>query len=349
MSVRNSQHPHHSIASTLGTGAMHRFFLTLLIFAGIAVLAPAQIIRYTVNRPVTMPISAPPADDWSDYVPQNTTPLYWETDYTYAMATAKSASRSLLIYLCADDETEIPEALAALPVVSACQKFDTVILDDCFVRSELCRYVLLKLPMDAKVTDQEGMEMSIYSLPGFEHMLGHPGLVVIDFERRDSRDKPYYGGVVGILPFMRGMCPTATQTETFLGLPPGTLTQRTLTYAVRIHPDQPLSSDGEPIPAVVRVATEHALYQAERGVLGHQNFGARSARVKEVLGGGMPAEICAQSQSGIGLFDGAIGCMRAWRYSSAHWSIAKRSHRYYGYDMVRGKNGAWYAVGFFIN
>jgi hypothetical protein len=155
--------------------------------------------------------------------------------------------------------------------------------------------------------------------------------------------------VVGILPFIRGVCPTAEQTGTFLGLPHGTLPQRTLTYAVRIHPDKPLSADGEPAPIVVQMAMEHALYQAERNVLTHQNFGMRSSQAQEVLGNGMPSEICAQSQTGLGLFEGAIACMRAWRYSSAHWSIAKREQRYYGYDMVRGKNGAWYAVGFFIN
>jgi hypothetical protein len=206
--------------------------------------------------------------------------------------------------------------------------------------------VLLKLPMNATVTDEEGLEQPIYSLPGFEHMLGHPGLVVIDFARRDT---PYYKEVVGILPFLHGDCPTSKQSETFLNLPPGTLTQRTLTYAVRIHPDRPLSSDGEPLPIVVQETTAHASYQAGRGVLGHQNFGARSNRVQEVLGGGSPSEICAQSQSGISLFEGAIACMRSWRYSSAHWSIAWRSHTYYGYDMARGKNGAWYAVGFFMD
>jgi len=346
MATRNSHHPHRPIAGgTLGTGATSRFFLTLLIFAGISALAPAQN-RYTVNRPVTMPITTPPADDFSDYVPQNTTPIYWETDYERAMEKAKRASQNLLIYLCADDETEIPEALAALPLVSACRKFDTIVLDDNSVRSGLCPYVLLKLPIDTKITGNEDTESTIYSLPGFEHMVGHPGLVVLDFEHRDE---PYYSEVVGILPFMQGVSPTAEQTDTFLRLPPGTLTQRTLTYVVRIHPDQPLSSDGEPAPVVVQAATEHALYQAERGVLGHQNFSVRSSQAKEVLGGGMPAEICAQSRNGVGLFEGAISCMRAWRYSSAHWSIAKRSHRYYGYDMAPSKNGAWYAVGFFIN
>jgi hypothetical protein len=338
----------------LSLGTVNRCFWTLLFVAALSVLSEAQV-RYTVYRPqTTMPPQAQvstlqeeePEEVPEEYIPRHTIPISWETEYEYAMKTAEQSSRCLLIYICADDEVFVPEELSHFPVDAACRKFDTEILDDEFVRWGLDWYVLLKLPMDATITDEEGVEQSIYSLPGFEHMLGLPGLVVIDFARRDA---PFYKEVVGILPFLRGDCPTPKQTETFLYLPPGTITQRTLTYAVRIHPDRPLSSDGEPLPIVVHETTAHALYQAGRGVLTHQNFGARSNRVREVLGGGSPSEICAQSQAGISLFEGAIACMRLWRYSSAHWSIARKSHTYYGYDMARGRNGSWYAVGFFMN
>ena len=328
-----------------------RFFLILLFFVSISALTDAQI-RYTVNRSVSTPtpipiqVSPPVKEEVAEYTSIHSVPIGWKIDYEDAIETARISSRNLLIYLYVEKDVVIPDELAALPIVSGCRQFDTVVLDNAFVRSGLCRYVLLKLPMNAQIFDNSGIKTPIYALPGFEHMTGHPGLVVIDFANRDAS---HYGDVVGILPFFQGICPTADQTEIFLKLPPGTLTQRTLTYAVRVHHDQPLSADGEPAPIVVQMATEHALYQAERGYLTHVNFGVRSYRAKEVLGGGSPAEICAQSQSGVGLFEGAIGCMRAWRYSSAHWSIARKSQTYYGYDMVLGNNGAWYAVGFFIN
>ena len=356
MSIRNRQHSISPIKSS------NRFFLMLLILACTSVFSVAQE-QYIVNRPIL---------PFSDGVPRESSPsisIPWETDYEYAMQTAETSTRQLLIYLYADHDLPellettqetfvrkenanvrqltavLPSNQVQLPIASACREFDTIVLDDCFVRSELAWYVLLKLPMDTKVTAEDGTEMSIFSLPGFEHMARHPGLVIIDFAHRDT---PYYGQVVGILPFWRAVCPTAKQVVTFLELPSGTLTQRTLTYAVRIHPDNPLSSEGKALPIVVQTATNHALYQAERGVLGHQNFGARSRHVIDMLGSGMPSEICAQSWSNESMFEGAIGCMRAWRHSTAHWSIARKSHRYYGYDMAQGKNGAWYAVGFFI-
>ena len=337
-------------SNTCGTfGTESLFFLVLLFFASFSAFGIAQT-RYTVNRPISTPMPAPTtptiADELADYTPSHTSSIDWETNYEYAVDVAKQSSRYLLIYLYADNNTEIPEELAALPVVTACRKFDTIILDDSVVRAALCRYVLLRLPIDATIVGEDGASVPVSLLPGFEHLVGHPGLVAIDFE---NKKEPYYGEVVGILPFLRGVSPTTAQAETFLDLPPGTLTQRTLTYAVRTHPDKPLSTEGIPAPIMLQLTTEHALYQAERNVLTHQNFGVRSSQAQEVLGSGTPAEICAQSQSGLGLFEGAIACMRAWRYSSAHWSIAKRTHRYYGYDMAQGKNGAWYGVGFFIN
>jgi len=354
MSNTNQPHSNHFFADAFSATTTKLFPVLLFSFAFLAIFASVSLAqgRYTVNRPISTPAVSPTTmpipvkEDLSTYKLQHTVPVRWETHYERAKRTAETSSRNLLIYFYADSLEYLPETLDAVSAIPACKKFDTVILDDTGVRSKLDQYVLLKLPINAKITDEDGVEQPILSLPGFEHMLHLPGLLVIDFAHREM---PYYGEVVGILPFLCGECPTADQTTTFLTLPPGTLTQRTLTYAVRIHPDKPLSSGGEPAPIVVQLATEHALYQAERGVLGHQNFSARSTQAKEVLGDGMPAEICVQTQSGLSLFEGAIACMRAWRNSSAHWSIARRNHSHYGYDMVRSKNGAWYGVGFFLN
>lgn len=328
----------------------NRLFAALLVFAAFAALAGTALAqqRYTVNRPITS--LTPPAKEVPQesptQVPLQIVPVEWETDYSLALNKAKNSTRFLLIYLYADEDIPASDGQAPIPAAAACREFETIVLDDEFVRGGLDRFILLKLPMNATIIDEDDTETSVFALPGFEHMLGHPGLVAVDYAHRDA---PYYGQVTGILPFLQGVCPTEQQAGTFLRLPPGTLTQRTLTYAVRIHPHQPLSSEGQALPVVVQVATDHALYQAERGVLGHQNFGRRSSQVIDLIGGGMPSEICAQSLSGLSLFEGAIASMRLWRNSSAHWSIARKSHRYYGFDMALSKNGTWYAVGFFID
>lgn len=358
MSIWNRQRSNRFSKSILPLERINRLFLILLTSVGTLCLSFAQE-RYTVNRPT---------QSYKTYEKEESSPrvetILWETDYENARKTAESSVRQLLIYFYADQDTpntdeKIEETIVrqgkttvrqpnsvSQSITSACQEFDAVVLDDSFVRSSLDRYVLLKLPMDAKTIGDDGTETLILSQPDFKHMAGYPGLVVMDFEHQDT---PYYGQVTGILPFWRTECPTAEQAAIFLELPPGTLTQRTLTYAVRIHPDKPLSSEGEPIAPVVQVATDHAKYQADRGVIGHHNFGERSRKVIDLLGSGSPSEICAQSWSDKSMFEGALNCMRAWRNSSGHWSIARKNHRYYGYDMTEGKNGTWYAVGFFLD
>lgn len=293
----------------------------------------------------------------------------WETDYEAAVKKAQMEKRNLLIYFRADldsprllNETEekfvrhgsgtirqvahvSPSMRRPLPVAGVCREFEKRILTDGEVGDLLDGFVLLTLPMDAKT---KGNEKKIRFLddPAYREMQGCPGLAVLDFE---NEDQPYYGKLVGILPFLRAKMPGRTETQTFLTLPPGTLSQRTLIHAIRIHPERPRSTEGTPHPVVVKGAADHSVYQARVTTLGHQNFGSRSARITSTLGGGGASEICAQSWPNEGLYEAAIGCVRAWRSSSGHWSGAKKKHRYYGYDMVRGRDGIWYATGLFVD
>jgi hypothetical protein len=298
--------------------------------------------------------------------------LSWETNYTTALQKAKEQSKNLLIYFYAvtdspaiPSSTEerfikvgnneirqvvyvLPQLQKPLPIAAACREFEQRAFFKSDVLDLLNNYVLLKLPIDA-VQESENAEQSgvpILNLPKFREMAHLPGLAVIDYEHKDA---PYYEELVGILPFLRAKPPTSEQVQTFLTLPPGTLTQRTLIYAIRIHPERPLSTMGTFHPFVTKEATEHSVYQAKKGVLGHQNFGTRSNRISGELEQGSVSEICAQSWTDEGLFEAAIGCVRAWRNSSGHWSAARKKHTYYGYDMVLGANHIWYATGIFVD
>ncbi|MDR0871124.1 MAG: hypothetical protein LBN39_10075 [Planctomycetaceae bacterium] len=294
----------------------------------------------------------------------------WKTDYAKAVAEAKKEGKNLLIYFYTEtdvpalaDETEekwvktkngtirqvssvAPEDRKLLPLAEKCRNFESEILGKDEIVPLFDNYVKIKLPLNAETTDADGNKTAVLDLPDFREMLRHPGLVVVDFEHPNE---PYYETMTGILPFLRAKVPTAEQTEVFLTLPPGTLSQRTLIYAMRIHPDKPLSTSGDVHPAVVRGATEHAEYQSQTGVIGHQNFGTRTAKITAEIGQGSPSEICAQSWSGENLFEAAIGCVRAWRSSSGHWSIARKKHTFYGYDIVKGENDIWFAVGLFVD
>lgn len=341
-------------------------FFSILIFSAVflasafsAVDAALAIHRTEESRP---PVA-------SSRESQGARPgIAWYNDYATAVQAARDASKNLLIYFVAETDSpkllnETEERFVAygngtirqlaytstsmqqpLPIATACRAFERNSLADEDVLACLDQYVLLKWPHEARTTDAAGRSVVLLESPEFEEMQGLPGLAVVDFEHQGE---PYYGRPTGILPFVRAQAPTPDQTLTFLTLPPGTLTQRTLIYAVRIHPERPLSAQGSPEPVLLKEAGDHAAYQSKIGVLGHQNFGARTARIASMLGVGA-AEICAQSWAGEGLFEGAISCVRSWRTSPPHWRNVRAGNRYYGYDMVRGRNNIWYATGLVV-
>ena len=62
-----------------------------------------------------------------------------------------------------------------------------------------------------------------------------------------NKDSDYYGQVVSVFPFLNDRVYTADQVREILDLPPGTLTQRTMIYAVRTHPERP-GQHQRPVP-----------------------------------------------------------------------------------------------------
>ncbi|MDR2643060.1 MAG: hypothetical protein LBC74_09725 [Planctomycetaceae bacterium] len=280
----------------------------------------------------------------------------WFDDFDKAMNFARASGQNLLIYFSASEDDDFSPVMnsGSKQVRSRsqsgsmsyiCKEFEQNVLRNAEVGDVMNQFLVLRLPFDAKVLGENGAEVSVLELPKFKEMVGHPGLAIIDFEHYDA---PYYGEVVGVLPFINFTSPSKFQMITFLTIPPGKLTQRTLTYAVKIHPDRPLSADGEVEPTLLAEATGHAAFQAKNRILGHHNFSARSSRVRAVLGEGI-SEVCAQSGLYSGHFEAALACVRGWRGSPAHWKCVRAKQKYYAYDMVQSSNGLWYATGLFIS
>lgn len=256
----------------------------------------------------------------------------WETDYVEASRMAREQSRMLFVYFCDSGEN------------SRCNCFKAETLDSASVREKLQEYVCLRLPTDAKITVGDE-QVSVLEHAAFAEMLGRPGIAIIDYT--DNKAK-YYGYVVSTFPITGRLWYTAEQMATILDLPPGTLTQRTLVYAVRTHPDRPASTDGQVDENLTEEASIHSRHQADIKVQGHHNWGSRFHRINAKLPRGLTAiEVCAESWPGENLVEAAIECVRCWRFSSGHWSAVRASHRVYGYDMKRGRNGVWYATGIF--
>ncbi len=276
------------------------------------------------------PLVAPPVR--SDTVLKGGPP--WRSDYGQALRQAVAERKMLFIFFVDPAEK------------AAADRFLQNVVPRVVKQADLRRYVWVRLPLEAEYAEN-GNKGRLLEHQAFEHMYGRQGVAIVDFTRPDA---PYYGRVVSCFPFDRGKLLTDWALRIVLDLPPGTLTQRTMIYAVRVHPERPASTEGRLSPILMEEAQKHSRYQAQIQVQGHHNWDARFHRINARLGGGLTCqEVVAESWAGMELVKAARDCVHAWRQSSGHWSAVRRRHRLFGYDMWRGKNGVWYATGLFAD
>jgi len=258
--------------------------------------------------------------------------LSWHDSYRDAVAEARHDGKMLLILFRAAGDA------------SQCDSLDDGVLAHPEISARLKHFVRLRVPLDVTIR-QQGKSVALIDQSAFDEMLGRQGIAIIDFAHPNAE---YYETVVSCFPMLDGQPYSADQARVILDLPAGTLTQRTLIYAVRVHPERPASTDGQLEPNLVEEAESHSIHQASIRLQGHHNWEGRFHRINRRLRGRLIAsEVCAESWPGEGLLQGAIECVRCWRLSSGHWRAVCRRHRCYGYDMQRGSNGVWYATGIF--
>lgn len=300
-------------------------FRTLLVLVAVPLLSSPALAR-TRWAPLLAPKGAAPPPVRID----------WHVDYAKAMKAARAQRKMLFVWF----QSRQPTA--------AGQQFETVALRSPKVLAQLEGYVALKLSANAQIT-VDGRATKILAHPAFEELQGQPGLAILDFAHKETSQ---YGHVVTALPFNSGKYYRfqPNHLAVALDLPPGTLTQRTLVFAVRIHPEAPASTRGELDPTLSDEARRHSLHQARIRRSGHHNWGSRFPRLSALLPFGLRAqEIVAESWPHESMVDAAVDCVDSWRQSSGHWSAVRASQPRFGYDMQRGSNGIWYATGLFGN
>ena len=258
--------------------------------------------------------------------------ISWHTDYSRALDIAKERGKMLLVFFHDSQKSERSD------------RFEAETLGAPAVCKKLQNFVCMRLRLQEKIV-VDGKELVLLKHESFKEMLGKPGVAILDF--RDPRSKNY-GCVASTFPLTSKLQYGPKQMQVILNLPPGTLTQRTLIYAVRTHPDRPASTDGEIDENLLKEAESHSKYQARIRRQGHHRWATRFSRINARLPRGLTArEVCAESWPGENLVEAAIECVRCWRFSSGHWSAVRARQGRYGYDMKRGRNGIWYATGIF--
>jgi hypothetical protein len=170
-------------------------------------------------------------------------------------------------------------------------------------------------------------------------MRGGAGVFVVDHAHDAWR-----GRIVSVLPRTPGKYYRfePSHLDSLASLPEGSLTQRSMILAVRLHAERPRSTEGFCDPGLCGAAEAHSAHQARIRRQGHHGWEPRSQRL-----GGAASEVCAQSWEHQDLLDSCVDCVASWRQSSGHWRAVSGSHAAYGYDIRRGSDGIWYATGIF--
>lgn len=257
----------------------------------------------------------------------------WLTSYTEAYAAAQESRQMLLINFVPLGESSQQSSLEAK------------IAADESLRERLGGFTLLRLQDE---TPGEGPASRLLGHAAFSPMKGDSGVAVLDLA---SQGEEYSGRVVSAFPYRSGkyyrwQC---DYLPVILGLPQGTLSQRTMVWAVRVHPERPASTGGEMHPGIADAAGRHSAYQASIRNQGHHNWGRRSGEIQSMAGTFKAVEVVAESWPNQDLIDSCLDCVASWRHSSGHWGAVRSPHRLYGYDIRRGSNGIWYGTGIFAD
>jgi hypothetical protein len=272
--------------------------------------------------------------------------LVWQTDYSEAYKIATRDRKLLVLYF----DPHPPVHTAAIEISVTKDAVDRV-LTEMENREHLDDFVFARLPMDVTVEDGKKTNR-LLDHASFAEIRDGGGIAIIDLAHPNTE---HYTYVVSLLPLAPGRYyhfhPEYVPVS--LELPEGTLTQRTMVFAVRIHPEAPASTKSKVSPVLEDEAKSHSSYQAQIRSTGHHQWESRFQRIIGRLFGrgtpGLPKEIVAESWPNENLIDSCIDCVESWRQSSGHWSAVRSLHDSYGYDIQRGSNGVWYATGIFAN
>ncbi|MCY2964418.1 MAG: hypothetical protein NT069_12415 [Planctomycetota bacterium] len=153
--------------------------------------------------------------------------LAWHTDYKFAYREAREQRKMLLVFF-RDDKN-----------AAYYDNFERVVLASPHLAPALGRVARVVVP--AASTDYgrpltNGQRERLLDHPSFSFMYRTPGLAMIDLA---SVGSGVYGRIVSAHPFMAHRAEGVGTVQTMLSLPPGTITQRALVYAMRTHPSAP--------------------------------------------------------------------------------------------------------------
>jgi hypothetical protein len=221
-------------------------------------------------------------------------------------------------------------------------------LDAPEVQQRLKQFVCVRLPVDYIYKGEKMLDRAPLA-----DMLKKPGLAIVS---RHDESLPYHDHLISAHPQVAShyrWAPSLGAREIciILDMPPtATLSQRSMIFAITVHPDAPKSVHCSCHAAMLEHAESHSNRQASMGNQHHANLiavmGSLGTRVGAVGGA---SEVVAESWGGEHVLEASYSCVDAWRHSAGHWGAIMSRHRFFGYDIGLSRNGKWYATGIFAD
>ncbi|MDB5391877.1 MAG: hypothetical protein JWM11_7523 [Planctomycetaceae bacterium] len=262
--------------------------------------------------------------------------LPWHIDYSAAYRQANTEHKQLLLFFRSEKDLLTAgqleqNALSRPELKDSLSKFVRVVL-----------FTSAVAPVD-KDPKPDTKPVKLLDFPCFAHMQGQPGLAIVDLQDKNDH---LFGKCISAHPFTSNTLNSVGTVKTMLELPRGTITQRTLTYVLRTHPEQPASVWGQGNPLLFEQCRVASQLMVNYGSVGHHDWGNRSAYVGGQFGSS-PMEVASMG-AGNTLFEVAHSVVNLWRGSGVHWGMMITPNRHFGYDMVQSPSGTWFANGIFV-
>lgn len=308
------------------------FALALALTAGAAYADESDLAAATPDMKVPEMSSGMNLDS-SDAPKIKIGDLEWHTNYTAAYKQARDERKMLFLFFRDEQKPQLGD-IYLNDVLTNADLYEPL--------SDVVRVVLsVETERPLRIPEEPGLTLLSHS--AFKFMYGRQGIAVIDLTDPES---DLYGHVVSAHPFSPGKHYTTRGTKLVLGLPTGTVTQRALIYAVRLHPAAPVSTtDGKCHGFLCEQARQSSKLMATYEAVGHHDWGFRSGEI--AVKTGKSAQEVAAVSGNRSLIDAAIEVVDMWYGSPAHWSIMSSPATIFGYDLVRAPSGNWYGTGIF--
>lgn len=255
--------------------------------------------------------------------------LTWHQDYQTAYQQAIQQRQRLLVVF---RDTIDPDSINSPSTGLAGPELTPLLTD----------FVRLAMPANTTIPGQEGGTL-LLEHRAFRHLNVQPGIVIVDLTDPESA---WYGRVVSALPQPPGGRYTAELVQPFLDLPPGTVTHRSLLFAMRNANPQSQFAAIVGLDTLNRLADRNCRFMAQYGQTGAFDAAHRQSVIETEFGpDAQVRELTFATDDNRTIQDAAILAVESWIADRDNFRMLNGAVDAYGLEMFQTPDsGRWFVT-----